>query len=329
VPDEVEAELVAIEQELDAIGARERVYRPEDIARAGSAISLDSDGTLRVERGYLRPEDEAEPETPADQDDDETTGQAAGRSRDHRCPEAVEPKAPALSAALIGELEAHRTTGLQAELARQPELAFHVLLHGLATDAFYGRYGETVATFTTYPPALAAACPSISDSPARKALDTVEAEMRGTLPGEHGKLWGWLQNQEMPALLALLAICVARCAHAGGADWTGGQASGSVAVQVAQAAGLDMRTWWQPTVESYLGRVPKALILEAVRDGVGETAASRIAGMKKEAMAANAAELLDGTGWLPRALRTPNSERDAIYEAGDSQSDAPTMLAAD
>ena len=116
-------------------------------------------------------------------------------------------------------------------------------------------------------------------------------------------------NQDMPALLALLAVCVARCGHAGGADWTEGRGTGSVAAQVAQAAGLDMRTWWQPTPESYLGRVPKALILEAVRDGAGEPAASRIAGMKKEAMVANAAELLDGTGWLAEILRMPPRQR--------------------
>jgi ParB family chromosome partitioning protein len=312
VPDEVEAELVTIERELDAIGGRERVYRPEDIARAGAAVSLNGDGTLRVERGYLRPEDEAEPETPLAQAGAEARGgrseQAAGGvddggSHDDRCPDAVEPKAPALSAALTAELEAHRTAGLQAELARQPELALRVLLHGLATDAFYGRYGETVAAFTTYPPALAAMCPGFGDSPARKMLDTAEADMRDRLPGEHGELWGWLRNQDMPALLALLAVCVARCAHAGGADWTEGRGTGSVAAQVAQAAGLDMRTWWQPTVENYLGRVPKTLILDAVRDGAGEAAACRIAGMKKEAMAANAAGLLDGTGWLPQVLR--------------------------
>ena len=312
VPDEVEAELVAIERELDAIGGRERVYRPEDIARAGAAVSLNGDGTLRVERGYLRPEDEAEPETPLPQAGTEaqggrseqgTCGVDDGGSRDDRCPDVIEPKAPAPSAALTAELEAHRTAALQAELARQPELALRVLLHGLATDAFYGRYGETVAAFTTYPPALAAACPSIGDSPTRKALDTAEAEMRGTLPGEHGELWGWLQNQDMTALLALLAVCIARCAHAGGADWTEGRGTSSVAAQVARVAGLDMRIWWQPTPESYLGRVPKALILEAVRDGAGEPAASRIAGIKKEAMVANAAELLDGTGWLPQILR--------------------------
>lgn len=68
-----------------------------------------------------------------------------------------------------------------------------------------------------------------------------------------------------------------------------------------------MRTWWQPTTESYLGRVPKTLILEAVREGAGITTATRIAGMKKEAMAANAAELLKGTGWLPRWLQVPGA----------------------
>src|SRR6185437_2938379 len=77
VPDEVEAELVAIERELDAIGGRERVYRPEDIARAGAAVSLNGDGTLRVERGYLRPEDEAEP-APGDQGGAEAAGQDGG-----------------------------------------------------------------------------------------------------------------------------------------------------------------------------------------------------------------------------------------------------------
>jgi ParB family transcriptional regulator, chromosome partitioning protein len=146
-------------------------------------------------------------------------------------------------------------------------------------------------------------CPGIGDSPARKMLDTAEADMRDRLPGEHGELWGWLRNQDMPVLLALLAVCVARCANADGADWTEGRGTGCVAAQVAHAAGLDMRTWWQPTTESYLGRVPKALIVEAVRDGAGEAAASRIAGMKKEAMVANAAELLDETGWLPQILR--------------------------
>ena len=44
-------------------------FDPAEIARAGAFVSIDRDGRLRVERGYVRPEDElpvaAEPEPEA------------------------------------------------------------------------------------------------------------------------------------------------------------------------------------------------------------------------------------------------------------------------
>jgi ParB family chromosome partitioning protein len=61
---------------------------------------------------------------------------------------------------------------------------------------------------------------------------------------------------------------------------------------------------WVPTVENYLGRVTKARILEAVREAKGERAVQRIEGLKKDAMAEAAAQVLMGTGWLPEPLRT-------------------------
>lgn len=76
-------------------------------------------------------------------------------------------------------------------------------------------------------------------------------------------------------------------------------------------------------------RGPKALILEAVRAGVGEAAVTRIAGMKKDAMAANVAELLDGTGWLPHLLRTPRAEGRAKPEGGDDHSRTTILQAAE
>lgn len=57
-------------------------------------------------------------------------------------------------------------------------------------------------------------------------------------------------------------------------------------------------------MQSYLGRVTKAHILAAVREGVGDEAAERIAGLKKPEMAQGAEQLLMGTGWLPSVLRT-------------------------
>ena len=117
--------------------------------------------------------------------------------------------APALSATLLAELEAHRTAGLQAAIARQPELALRVLLHRLATDAFYSRYGDTIASPHAYLPALPATCPGIADTPAQQAMAEAEATWRGCLPQDHGELWEWLQEQDTSTLLGLLAVCVA------------------------------------------------------------------------------------------------------------------------
>jgi hypothetical protein len=76
-----------------------------------------------------------------------------------------------------------------------------------------------------------------------------------------------------------------------------------------------MTAYWQPTATSYLGRVAKERILEAVREGVSPDAAKRIANMKKGAMAEACGKPLygrsekcslwneRGTGWCARARR--------------------------
>ena len=207
-----------------------------------------------------------------------------------------------------------------------------VLLHSLATDAFYARYADTVARFTSYPPVLASACPGIADSPARQAVADAEAAWRALLPDDLAALWPWLQEQDTPTLLGLLAVCVARTADAGRADWTTPYGAGTIQAQLAQVAGLDMQRWWSATPESYLARVPKALILDAVREGAGGTAAHRLRDVRKEVMVADAAVLLDGKGWLPRVLRVPaaaegTAEMDpsAAAEPAADEEDAPAL----
>ena len=66
-----------------------------------------------------------------------------------------------------------------------------------------------------------------------------------------------------------------------------------------------MAEHWAPAVDTYLGRVTKARILEAVREGVSEREAEAIAGLKKPEMASQAEHLLAGKAWLPMPLRTP------------------------
>src|SRR3546814_3514506 len=60
---------------------------------------------------------------------------------------------------------------------------------------------------------------------------------------------------------------------------------------LAQVVDLDMvAAGWTPTVESYLGRVTKPRILEAVRDGKGDREAQLIEHLKKGDMAKERSE---------------------------------------
>jgi ParB family chromosome partitioning protein len=73
---------------------------------------------------------------------------------------------------------------------------------------------------------------------------------------------------------------------------------------VAQAVDLDMvEAGWVPTVDNYLNCIPKARIVEAVREAKGKGTAQLLDHLKKGEMAVEAARLLKNTGWLPEVLR--------------------------
>ena len=85
---------------------------------------------------------------------------------------------------------------------------------------------------------------------------------------------------------------------------------------------------WSPTVDNYLGRVPKARILEAVREAKGEQSAQLIDHLKKADMAKEAERLLDGTGWLPEPLRTSDDQAVEAHGEGEAGVDSlPAFLA--
>jgi len=77
---------------------------------------------------------------------------------------------------------------------------------------------------------------------------------------------------------------------------------------------------WRPTVETYLGWVPKARILAAVREAVSDEAADRLVSLRKGEMATEAEALLAATGWLPEPLRTPKADGPEVPEVPDAES---------
>jgi ParB family transcriptional regulator, chromosome partitioning protein len=79
---------------------------------------------------------------------------------------------------------------------------------------------------------------------------------------------------------------------------------------LARAVDLNMAAaGWFPTVDNYLGRVPKARILQAVREAKDDASAQLIDHLKKSEMAKEAERLLASTGWLPEAPQTTDAQR--------------------
>lgn len=83
---------------------------------------------------------------------------------------------------------------------------------------------------------------------------------------------------------------------------------------------------WTPTVDTYLGRVPKARILEAVREAKGDSAAQLIDHLKKADMAAEAERLLAGSGWLPEPLRATELSAEMERFAPEADETLPAFL---
>jgi len=293
--DEEEERLDAIQSEITAI--QEATERYSDRTKtAGKAFVFLGDGGLCVVNGLPRGGvAQASDETPAGDDDE----RSQVSTPDH--PAAGKPE---LSASLTGELQAHRTAALQARVAQMPDLALRLVVHSLLLGRGHGGY-RAVAKISGYEPSLKQACPTIEDTEAARMVTEMH-DLRGHHePGEHAELLPWLLSLDNAEVLNVLAPLVASTVNAGCEDWSRG-AGLSLAAQAATAARLNMADWWTPTVETYFGRVTKAQIGRAVTEaGAGPFNTEG----KKAEVAAAAARLVAGTGWLPSMLRAPPIEK--------------------
>jgi ParB family chromosome partitioning protein len=162
LPEEVDQRLGEIETALAALDERPVVYDPAEIVRAGVFVSIDGDGNLRIERGYVRPEDEP-PVERVDGGDGQTSTAIEPSGAVQRTIITVggigspEPEAETeedeglkpLSERLITELTAHRTLALRDALANDPSVAFAALLHALCLGAFYRMSSGTASKYGT------------------------------------------------------------------------------------------------------------------------------------------------------------------------------------
>ena len=359
LPDEVDRRLGEIEAALETYQSRPVAFDPAEVARAGAFVTVDGDGELRVERGFVRPEDEppvapaivagAEGEPVEGDGPDIPTGEPNAPTVTvlglTPAPEPVEEDegVKPLPEQLMRELTAHRTLALRDAVAASPGIAMTLLLHRLVVDQFRrGSHGACleVTVRSVYFSAQAA---DLKTSPSATRVEERQQDWGQRLPdGDDQALWDWLDGLDDESRAALLAHCVSYGVNAlfekvdrfGGAGLSqhGLDRRLAEADRLSVATGLDMaEAGWRPTVDNYLGRVTKGRILEAVREAKGEQAAQLIDHLKKAEMAREAERLLVDTAWLPEPLRTfgdpePANDPAASNEPGDANETVVTAL---
>jgi ParB family chromosome partitioning protein len=343
LPEEIDQRLGAIEAALLALEDRPKTYDPAEIARAGVFVSIDSEGRLSVDRGYVRPEDEApaadfdiERDTDASSTEGQETGASATRTAisvagaSTEAEEDDEDPARPLPDRLIIELTANRTLALRDALAENPVIAFQAVLHNFVLTAFY-RFASSGSCLEIglRTPNFPAQAPGLRESASAKAVEVRHEAWKARLPKSETDLWDGLTALDGGAQASLFAHCASFAVNAvyepanrynqGRVSAHGVRTRLDQANLLARAAGLDMvQAGWRPTVDNYLGRVTKPRILEAVREAKGESSAQLIDHLKKADMAKEAERLLDGSGWLPEPLRLIDSSPSSVQPDGEA-----------
>ena len=354
LPDEIDQRLGEIEQALEAFERRPVTYDPAEIGIAGVFVSLGADGSLLVERGYVRPEDEIPVESEggdgmvdADGDDAPAVqravitigGQPAEPEEDED--DSLKP----LPERLVIELTAHRTVALRNAVAENPRVAMTMLLHKLVSDTFRHTAPTGCLEANVRHIFFPAQSDELKESDSARAVNERHERWGDHVPADDQALWDWLADLDDGTRMDLLALCVSYGVNAlferpnpysgSGVSRHGLDVRLAQADRLARETGLNMvAAGWRPTVGNYLGRVTKPRILEAVREGAGERAAQLIDHLKKGDMAKEAERLLADTGWLPEPLRLASLDgeqangAEAQTDGGDDTA-LPDFLAED
>lgn len=293
--DRLEAEAEEVASKKEAIEAGMRLVLPEVAALTGAAVYIDHQGQPKIERNLLRKADAATIKRAAVKAEAASGGTAEGGKADEK---------GGVSDKLCHQLTAHRTRALQASLLGNQRAALAALVHPLLTRLLYGAGAMWESPSAIKVSAencesqLSTWAPDLAESRAEKAMQEAMHAARDMLPAEVGQLLSWLLAQPLDTLVQLLTLCAALSLNA-----INGNGKHATTAAIANVVNLNMADWWEATEASYLGGVPKSLIVEAVKEAGMAEDAEALGKLKKGEAVTKAQELLAGKRWLPAVLR--------------------------
>lgn len=336
VPDEIVERMDAIDAAIGVLVDRPMTFDAQEMARAGVFVSIETDGSLCIERGYVRPEDELVVEaeegedvagsgaTPVEGEEADRElaasapvsnvvpiGAASGSDEDEDG-EILKP----LPDRLVAELTAWRTLALQDAIAQEPATAFAAVLHAFVLGTFYMASSESCLGVSLQKVSFGFAPSGLRSSAPAKAIEVRHDRWADRLPDDEKDLWDALLAFDGAEQAALFAHCVSQSVNAqleAVPKYDNGRISKrSIERRIAhshvlaRAVGLDViGAGWKPTVEGYFRSVTKPRILADVAEAKGPKFAEMIDHLKKGDMANEAERLLEDAGWLPEPMRTP------------------------
>jgi ParB family transcriptional regulator, chromosome partitioning protein len=283
----IEEKLAAIEQSLERPD-------PRAVKLAGIVVTVATDGRIEVERGLIRPEDKKALKALA-KDNQVVAGESIGGDEDGSA---------CLSGALRLNLTSHFTAALRARLDVSPSVALRALTAALWSSSISELRADEHSPVTVRGsvPILRSNAPEIDGSNAVKAY----AESRLAWESKLDKvenLLAWLSAQPDAEVIALLGHCTAGFVSA-----VSQQSPDATTLAIAAAAGLQMADYWQATTESFFKRVPKAVILDALRESDPTLDLAPFEKAKKAELMGMAEPILAKAKWLPGMLRMEQGE---------------------
>lgn len=334
IPDEVNARLVALDEEIGLIIERPVTFASEDMARAGVFVSIDRNGSLRIEQGYVRLEDEPIEEVEIDGTGEGSDGHRTGDRGDDRAVEGGTPNVVPIGATasgdddedtevirplpdrLVAELTAWRTLALQDAFAKNPSTAFAAVLHAFVLECFYRSSSESCLEISLRRVSFSMAPNGLRDCAPARAITERQKDWAERLPDSADDLWDALLQFDAAEQADLFAYCASKSINAQQEivpKYDNGRVSRRMVDSrithshvLARAVGLDLiGAGWRATVPGYFSSVTKPRIVADVAEAKGQRFAGMIAHLKKPDMAREAEQLLDDSDWLPEPMRTP------------------------